>query len=114
MSVTPETASALPDWMLSIAALIGTVIAAAVAYKGKPPEKSLPASGTTTQVVAATFTERGQMERLITALVATESAVRASTECTKKLVGLLEAEAHRREVQAEVEHALRRGGIIER
>lgn len=112
MSVTPSAAAALPDWLLSLGALMGTIGAAAFAYKGKPAEKALPASDATTQVVAATFTERAQMERLITAMQALDATLRAATECSHELVVLLKADAHRREVQAEVEMALKHRGII--
>lgn len=89
-------------------------VAALVAWFERRSRKREPAEPTTpNQVVAATFTERGQMERLTTALVSVERAVTASNEKTGELVDLLQAEAQRRHDEAIVRQALRDRGIIE-
>lgn len=102
-----------PDWLLTVAVLLGTSIAAFVSYR-KGGDKGVPAGEAHTQVVAATFVERDQMERLIVGVVALNGTLAQANDCTDELIGLLKADAHRREVAAEVEQALRNRGVIER
>lgn len=110
-------ASEVPSWVQALGALIGTsFVAGALTLKERKKSKQEPlvepgAAGTS--VVAATFTERGQMERLISSIQQLDGTVKDSTACSHELVLLLRADAHRREVQAEVAQALKRKGIIE-
>jgi hypothetical protein len=113
--VEANSAGQLAEYLPIAMASAGAFLAAIFAYKGKGGEKPELTSGgnAATQIVAATFTERGQMERLTSALVAVELAVRASNVSTDRLVELLEAEAQLRHDQAVIRDALRQRGIVE-
>ena len=108
-------AADLPAWAsgaIAIATTAGTAwwlkLNEAKKRREVPEEEANPA-----QVVAATFTERGQMERLTTALVTVERAVVQSSTIMGDLVGLLKAEAQRRHDEAIIRQALKDRGIIE-
>lgn len=105
----------LPLWAQQLGGLILTVATAiGLTWSERRKRKVEVATATDhpgAQVVAATFTERGQMERLISALVAADMGVRENTEHVQRLTGLLERDFHRREVDAEVRQELRNRGI---
>lgn len=109
-------AADLPAWASGISALAATAGTAAwLTYNERKKRKNepTPSNDGATQVVAATFTERGLMERLISALTSVDGGVRDSTAVTTDLVKLLKAEAHRRDLEAEVRQALKDRGIID-
>ncbi len=105
-------AASAPEWLPSLAMGVGTAVAAFVAYR-KGADKEQPAGNVTTQIVAATFTERAQLDRLIGALATVNESLGDSTEIMRELVGLLQAEAQRRHDEAVIREALRLRGITE-
>ena len=99
----PTQLSEVGNWLSSIAAAVGVAVAAGVAYFRKPAA-SKPAEEIA--VVSATFSDRRTIEGLTEAL-------HTNSECLTRNSDLLEAEAHRREVDAEVRDELRKRGIIQ-
>lgn len=94
----PEVA----NWILSLAVGAGTGIGAAVAYLRKPKE---PAPGKEVAIVSASlFSDKQQIQDLMAAL----RGVQRTLEQTNHF---LEADAHRREIEAEVLQRLKEMGI---
>lgn len=106
----------LPAWASGLSALVASAGAAFwLTWNERKKRKDDPAAvAPEAQVVAATFTERSLMERLIVALTKLEVAVERSADCTEEVAAQLKAEQHRRELAAEVEQALRRQGMMDR
>lgn len=94
----PEVA----NWLSTAATAVGIAIAAAFAYFKKSPA---PKPAEELAVVSATFSDRKTIEGLTAAL-------RENSECLTRNSDLMEAEAHRREVDAEVREELRKRGVI--
>lgn len=106
----------LPAWLSGLSALAASAGAAWwLTYNERKKRKEDGAGGSdpASQVVAATFTERALMEKLITALIAVEATVRDSHTITVRLVALLQADEQRRHDEAVVRAALRERGILE-
>ncbi|HEY9250907.1 MAG TPA: hypothetical protein VIO38_17320 [Rariglobus sp.] len=93
-------------------ALAVIIIGAGGFFQGRRDKKTPPHS-MDGDVVAATFTERSLMERLTSALLDVRTAILASTAETARVADLLEQDAHRREIEAEVRQALKGRGIVE-
>lgn len=100
-------------WLAAVKLVGGALAIIIIGVSGWITGKKRGPSTENTEVVAATFTDRGLMEALTAALRDTIAAVKASTGETTKLVDLLEADAHRREIEAEVRQVLRDRGIVE-
>lgn len=95
-------------WLTAVKLVGGalTVILIAIAgvITGKRATTQAPA--VEGEVVAATFTERAVLERLIAALVAVEATLTEHHEEVRKLNGHLEHERHDRELAKAVRDAL--------
>lgn len=102
-----------PEWLLSIAMAAGTAVAAFTAYKRGGGEKTVSGTEAATQIVAATFTERAQLDRLIGALGTLNETLSDTNDCTGELAGLMRVEAQRRHDEQVIRDALRARGIME-
>lgn len=105
----------LPAWLQGIAAIAATAGTTWwLTLKERKERKATPAPlDAQAQVVAATFTERGQMERLTLAMNDSTRAVLTNTAEVTELVTLLRADAQRRHDEAVIREALRKRGIME-
>lgn len=103
-------ASELPAWATGITALVATAGTAAwLQLKERKTRKDVPtAASPEAQVVAATFTERSLMERLIAALLAMNETLAGHHDEVKRLNGHLEQERHDREIAKAVREAVER------
>ncbi len=103
------------SWLDAVKLIGGALAVVVIGIGGWLQGKRGPKPGNSMDgdVVAATFAERGLMEKLTAALIGATSAISASTAQTARVADLLEKDAHRREVEAEVRQALKDRGIVE-
>lgn len=100
-------------WLTAVKLVGGALAALLIALAGLVTGKRSGAGSSAVEgdVVAASFTERAQLERLIGILSAVNETLLSNNDCNRKMLALMEADAHRREVAAEVELELRKRGV---
>lgn len=103
------------EWLAAVKLLGGAlgiiVLGVASFFTGKK-KAAEPAVLPANQIVAASFTEKSQLDRLISVLDQVNRTVGESTEITERLVELLEEEKQRRHDEAVALRALRERGIV--
>ena len=102
-------------WLTAVKLVGGALAAVLIGLAGLVTGKrSGPATSTLEgDVVAASFTERAQLDRLIGALGCVNETLSEMLECERELVTLLSADAQRRHDEAVIREALRLRGITE-